>query len=108
MTTKEKVILSVTTLSNQEAAEAFGRGLVEAGVAACVNILPGVRSIYRWEGQVESAAEVLLLIKTTEAKWAELQAVVAESHPYELPELIAIPVCAGSEKYLEWIRHSVR
>jgi periplasmic divalent cation tolerance protein len=108
ITSDDKALIALTTFPSPEAAEPFARAAVEAGVAACVNILPGITSLYIWKGQVQKDGEVLLLIKTTEAKWPVLEALVKERHPYELPELIAIPVCAGSEKYLEWIRHSVR
>jgi periplasmic divalent cation tolerance protein len=77
---------------------------VDARLAACVNILPGaVRSIYRWKGRVESAQERLLLIKTSRKRLAELRAAVERLHSYDVPEFIALPIAAGSPKYLAWL-----
>ena len=76
-------------------------------LAACVNQLPGVQSTYRWQGAISSDTEVLLLIKTTAACLPALQARLLELHPYELPELIAVPVALGHEAYLQWVRDGV-
>lgn len=84
-------------------AEAIARGLVEAGLAACVNQVPGLRSTYRWQGQVQTDDEALLLAKTTAPRFEALRARVLELHPYELPEVIAVPVTWGHAPYLEWI-----
>jgi periplasmic divalent cation tolerance protein len=81
--------------------------LVTESLAACVNRLPGVVSYFRWEGQVQQEAETLLLIKTTASRLAELTARVRELHPYELPEVVAVPVLGGLEEYLDWVRASV-
>lgn len=85
----------------------MGRTVVEERLAACVNVLEGVRSIYRWEGEVEGADEALALVKTTEARLDGLRARVLELHPYETPEFVALGVDAGSEAYLRWIGDSV-
>jgi periplasmic divalent cation tolerance protein len=77
---------------------------VERQVAACVNLLPGVESIYRWEGKVERAGEVLGIIKTT--RYAELEAAIRELHPYEVPEILALEVTAGFNRYLRWLDQS--
>jgi periplasmic divalent cation tolerance protein len=96
-------IVVVSTCGSAGEAERIARGLVDKRVAACVNVLPGMRSIYRWEGAVEDAGEWLLLIKTTRARFAELRAELERLHSYEVPEVIALPVVEGSEKYLGWI-----
>jgi periplasmic divalent cation tolerance protein len=81
----------------------LARALVARRVAACVNLVPGVRSVYRWRGRVEEARETLLVIKTSAARVPALLAAVAELHPYEVPEGIALPVVAGLAPYLRWI-----
>ena len=80
--------------------------LVDEGLAACVNRLPGVVSNFRWQGRVTQETETLLLIKTVRARLAALTARVRELHPYELPEVIAVPVSGGLEEYLDWVRAS--
>ena len=92
---------------DEASANSIGLALIEARLAACVNLLPRVQSIYRWQGAIETAAEVPLLIKTTRARYAELQDVLAEAHPYELPEIIAVPVGSGLPGYLDWIAAEV-
>ena len=84
-------------------AEGLARALVTEGLAACVNLVPGVRSIYRWEGKVQSDDEVLLLIKTTEVQVAALTERVKALHSYDLPEVLALPAVGGSEPYLRWV-----
>lgn len=84
-------------------AETIAQALVGERLAACVSILPGMRSVYRWKGALESSQEVLLLVKTTEARLQALTARVVELHPYELPEVIAVEVAAGLPAYLAWI-----
>ena len=81
--------------------------MVESQLAASVNILPGAESIYCWKGKLERDSELVGLIKTTAANWNRLEAWMAEHHPYEEPELIAIPVEKGSPGYLDWVRSSV-
>ena len=90
-----------------EAADLLARALVEARQAACVNVVPGMQSVYRWRGQVESAAEALLLIKTTVAAWPRLQQAVRALHPYEVPEIIALDPVAGWPDYLHWVAECV-
>jgi len=84
----------------------LARTLVEERLAACVNLVPGVRSVYRWEGAVHEDDEVLLVIKTREDRVAALSQRVQELHPYELPELLAVGVGGGSERYLAWLREA--
>jgi periplasmic divalent cation tolerance protein len=89
-----------------EAAEVLAGALVELRLAACVSQLPGVRSVYRWQGAVERAEETLLIAKTSQARYAELEAEVRRRHPYELPEVLAVHVAGGLPAYLQWVRES--
>jgi periplasmic divalent cation tolerance protein len=89
-------------------AEALARALVEEGLAACVNVIPGVRSWFRWEGKVDVADELLLVAKTTAGSVARLQARIVELHPYDVPEVLRLPVDDGLPAYLQWVRDSVR
>ena len=86
--------------------EPFARGLVDARLAACVNILPLMQSVYRWQGRVESEKERLLVIKTTRARLDSLTAHVVEHHPYDVPEVLALPVERGLDAYLGWLTDS--
>jgi len=103
----DAVWLVITTFPNAEVARQIGTQLVKSQLAACVNILPGVESIYSWKGKIERDSELVGLIKTTAGNWDRLRAWIAEHHPYEEPELIAIPVEKGSPGYLDWVRSSV-
>ena len=96
-------LLVLTNLPDAASAERIARLLVEQRLAACVNILAPCTSVYRWNAAIETAAEVPLLIKTTRARYAELEAALAEAHPYELPEIIAVPLEAGLPGYLAWV-----
>ncbi len=98
----------LTTCADREQAERIAHRLVEQRLAACVNILPGVQSIYQWQGAVESAAEVLLMIKTRVAHTSEVQATIASLHSYEVPEFLVLPVSGGSESYLAWMDGALR
>jgi periplasmic divalent cation tolerance protein len=100
--------LVVTTAGSQEEARRIAHALVERRLAACVNIIPSVESIYRWQGKIETAEEWMLLIKTDEAAAIRLRDVIAELHSYDLPECIAFSIEGGSEAYLNWIADSVR
>jgi len=108
MTDKAKVIVALTTCPDEKVGVQISKALVAEGLAACVNRVPGVVSTYIWGGTVQTDQEQLLLIKTTEGRFDALKARLSELHPYELPELIAIPVCAGAENYLDWVRHNVK
>ena len=99
--TDKRVILS--TAGSEGEARKVAHHLMEHQLAACVNILPGIESIYRWRGKVESAREWLLLIKTTAEKFPAVRDAIREVHSYELPECIAIAIEDGSEEYLQWI-----
>lgn len=98
----------LTTLGDQQQAEKFAATLVERRLAACVNIIAPVRSIYRWKGKVERENEVLLIIKTTSEQASRLEAAFREMHPYELPERVELSVEGGSEAYLAWIAGEVQ
>ncbi|MDR3087478.1 MAG: divalent-cation tolerance protein CutA [Azoarcus sp.] len=100
-------LLVFTTLPDEADARALAARLVEAQLAACVNILAPCVSVYRWQGAVESAAETPMLIKTTRARYPALEAALRAAHPYELPELIAVPVACGLTAYLDWVAASV-
>ena len=98
--------LVLVTTGSQEEAERMARALVESRLAACVNVVPGLRSIYRWEGKIWDEGEFLLLIKTRMALFRQVEGTIREIHSYELPEIIAIPIIQGSETYLNWLRES--
>jgi periplasmic divalent cation tolerance protein len=100
----DRILVALITAPSREVAESIARMLVEKRLAACVNILPPVRSIYRWEGKVSEEDEVLLLVKTRPELFStRLLPAVQEMHPYQLPEIIALPVEAGLEDYLKWV-----
>lgn len=96
-------IVVLSTCETEEQATQVARHLVEHGLAACVNILPGARSIYRWKGAIEEAGELLLVIKSRRDLFPSLRAAIQKIHSYEVPEVIAIPVVDGSESYLAWL-----
>ena len=98
-----EVLLVLTNLPDMASAQQLADALVARRAAACVNILAACTSVYRWQGKVESAGEVPLLIKSTRAAYPRLEKLVREHHPYELPEIIAVPVNAGLAGYLEWV-----
>ena len=100
--------LVLTTCGSLEEARSIAQTLVERQLAACVNIVPQIESVYRWQGEVETATEWLLVIKTTAEVFDRLRETLSELHSYELPECIAIAVEDGSAAYLEWIGQSVR
>lgn len=107
MTPTPSYLIVLTTCPDEETAGTLARGLVEGGLCACVSVLPGVRSYYRWRGAFESANELQLLIKTRADRYAELEAAIHARHPYEVPEVLAVPVHAGLAPYLAWIDESV-
>ena len=98
-----ETLLVLTNLPDAATAEALATTLVEQRLAACVNVLPRCRSIYRWQGAVEKADEVALLIKTSAARYEELEAAIRARHPYATPEIIAVPVERGLHDYLAWV-----
>ena len=96
-------IVVFSTCGSAEEAEKIARALVSKRLAACVNLLPAVRSLYRWKDAIEDAQEVLLVIKTSRALFAEVRAEIEKLHSYEVAEVIATPIVDGSEAYLEWM-----
>ena len=101
------ILIVLCTFPNPDIARQIGTVLVEAQLAACVNLCPGIRSIYRWQGKVESEEEVLAIIKTTRACYDALEAKLKELHPYEVPEIIALPAEKVQAEYARWIQGSV-
>lgn len=100
--------LILTTAPSQAEARKIARALVERKVAACVNIIPKIESIYRWQGKVESAEEWLLVVKTTQARVKTVEKAIRELHSYELPECIVVPIEGGSREYLRWLGEQVK
>jgi periplasmic divalent cation tolerance protein len=99
----DETLLVLTNLPDRDAAMKLAHALVERRLAACVSLLAECTSIYRWQGAIESAREVPVLIKTRSALYEELEAAINDLHPYELPEIIAIPVVRGLAEYLAWV-----
>ncbi|HEC12999.1 MAG TPA: divalent-cation tolerance protein CutA [Acidiferrobacteraceae bacterium] len=93
----------ITTAPNQASARKLGDTLVEEGLAACVNVLSGVESIYRWQGKINRDSEHILLIKSSQQKYSQIQQRILDLHPYELPEIIAVPIIEGLPAYLDWL-----
>lgn len=98
-----QTLLILTNLPDEASAQALATMLVTERLAACVNLLAPCRSVYRWQGAIESTQEIPLLIKTTAARYAELEAAIRAAHPYELPEIIAVPIAHGLPDYLNWV-----
>lgn len=99
----DATLLVTTTLPDRGAAVALARALVERRLAACVQVLDGCASVYRWQGAVEESAEVVVLVKTRAARYEELERAIRARHPYELPEIVAVPIVRGLTDYLEWV-----
>lgn len=102
------VLLVLTNAPDAATADALAQALVEQQLAACVNVLVPCRSVYRWQGTVEQASELPLLIKTTAAHYPAVEALIRERHPYELPEILAVDVQGGLPDYLAWVAASCR
>ena len=105
---KKEYVLVLCTCPDAASAERLANELVTGHLAGCVNILPGITSIYPWEGKIENSREHLLLIKSQASAYAGLEALIRKSHPYELPEIIAVPVERGQSDYLKWIDEWVK
>ena len=102
------LLLILTTAPDQETARLLAKSLVEQRLAACVNILPQATSIYEWKGKVELSDESLLLIKSTRQNYPAVEEALRERHPYELPEIIAVPVEQGLQGYLDWVERCTK
>lgn len=100
-------IIVFVTAPDTDVAASIGRRLVERRLAACCNIVPGLRSIYRWEGKICDDPEVLMVIKSTSEQFNKLEEAVREWHPYDVAEIIAVPISEGSRPYLDWLAQSV-
>jgi len=100
-------LVALSTVGSADDAQRIARALVERRLAACVNVVPGLTSVYAWKGAVETDQELLLVIKTRRARFEALRAALVELHPYEVPELIALPVEAGHAPYLDWLTANV-
>lgn len=107
MTTPENILVVLCTCPDPTTARNIARELLSTQLAACVNIIPGISSVYEWQGEVCEDDEVLLLIKTTATGFSALRDAILAAHPYELPEVIAVPVSAGLPGYLKWVEDTV-
>lgn len=103
----DQVILALSTCPDESLARQIAQTLVNEGLATCVNRVPGLHSTYLWDGQLQDDPEILLIMKTTAGRLGELEARLKALHPYELPELLAVPVTGGNERYLDWVRKGV-
>jgi periplasmic divalent cation tolerance protein len=99
----EEYVVVLVTVPSKDVGRDVAQALLGQKLAACVNLVPSVASLYTWEGELCSDEEVLLVVKTTEAAFDELAATVRDAHPYDVPEIIALPIVAGSQDYLDWI-----
>lgn len=100
--------LVISTCPDEGVAKSIASGIIDAHLAACINILPKVVSVYEWQGKKEQSDETMLLIKANREQYAALQAFIVSKHPYELPEVIAVPICDGLPDYLAWLSGTLR
>jgi periplasmic divalent cation tolerance protein len=100
-------IVVLTTVDSAELGRKIASALVDAGLAACVNIVPGVRSIYRWQGRVCDEEELLLVIKTTAERFEDVRRHIRSLHTYQVPEVISLPIAGGDDDYISWLRDQV-
>ncbi len=105
---KPKMYLILSSIDDAARAESISRTLVTEGRAACVSILPRVKSIYRWEGEIQTEEEILLLVKVPPEKVEDVVDRVESLHPYELPEIVAVPVSSGLDRYFSWVDENTR
>jgi periplasmic divalent cation tolerance protein len=108
VSTAEQVLLVYVTAADAGEARRIGRALVEEGLAACVNLLPGHTAIYRWQGAVEEGPEASFLAKTTAARFEALRARIRALHSYSLPAIVALPAATGDAEFLDWVREQSR
>lgn len=107
-TGKKMHIVILITAQDKKEAEKIAKSLIAAKLAACVNIISGVKSLFRWQGKVEQAKEVLLIVKSRKEKFAKIAKLVKANHSYDVPEIIALPIASGFKPYLDWINESIR
>jgi periplasmic divalent cation tolerance protein len=103
----QQALVVMTTLGSDAEARALVTALLETRLIACGTLLPGARSIYRWEGRIAEEPEVVVLLKTDASKWTDLCAAIERLHPYQVPELLALPATLGLERYLSWLASEV-
>ena len=108
MPTQDQYQLVLCTCPDQDSSQAIAEHLIDQNLAACVNILPGIESVYSWQGKREKAQEHMLFIKTTQHVYEELEKTITELHPYELPEVITVTIENGSAGYLKWISDNIK
>ena len=101
------IVVILSTAPDADTANRLAQGLVENRLAACVNIMPDIRSIYRWQGTVQNESEIMMVIKSTQQSFAAVETWLQEHHPYDEPELLALPVGQGSNTYLDWVDDNV-
>ena len=101
---KDNYIIVLNTCNSDEIASSIAETLVSKKLAACVNIVKGVESVYQWQGKIERDKEILLIIKTRQSLFSQLEQAIQELHDYELPEIIAVPINTGEKNYLNWIQ----
>ena len=104
----KSILVVFCTCPDEKTARALAAGLLEEKLAACVNVLPGIRSIYRWQDEVKDDSEVLMVVKTTQPNLERLTQWLEHHHPYDLPEVIALPVSGGSPGYLDWVAQETK
>ena len=104
---KSNFIIIYVTAKDSKQAKNIAQKIIQEKRAACVNIVPNVQSVYRWNGKVETSKEVLMIIKSQKSNFSKIADLVTQNHSYELPEIIAVPIVDGSKKYLKWIKESL-
>lgn len=104
----QQALLVMTNMPDKDSANTLARRLLDQRLAACVNIMPPVQSIYRWNGVIEDASEIPVYIKTLQDRYSELESAIKGMHPYQVPEIIAVPVTGVSAAYLEWLVQETR
>ncbi len=102
------LLLILCTVPDRESALKLSSSLVEQNLAACVNLTSPVTSVYKWQGKLEQTEEIVLLIKTTQQRYQQVEAALRAQHPYELPEIVAVPVEQGLDDYLDWVERCVK
>lgn len=105
--TKTDIIIVLVTVPGPKEGSRISKGILTSRLAACVTLIPGVQSMYWWDGKIARAKEALLVVKTTKLNYQELERKILDLHPYEVPEIIAIPLIGGVPQYIEWIKREV-
>ena len=108
MQTRRRFSAVLVTAPDITTARGLAKAAVRARLVACANLIPKIESHYRWQGKIESSAEILIVFKTTKVKLKALEKLIVEKHPYDTPEFIALPIAAGNKRYLDWLGKNVR